>query len=324
VRLLLAAALLALAALAPDPLYADTLVDNVDGFTFTAESRIQRFTGLLIGNDGRVEQLFQRGDRRPLRADYRLDGKGRVLMPGLVDAHADMMALGLTLLGPASDKAKPRPEDRDDALTRAQQFLLERGVTTVTDMGTTIDAWQAYRRAGDMGRLTIRIVGYAASVDDMVLIGGPGPTPWLYDDRLRLGGLRIAFTAPPPPPAGRPTTPALAARARQPAIQLKNLLSRAAIDGFQPRLPRCSKPTSATDAGGSTCRWRPMRRTCRAFRSSASRSPCSHRRPARCRTFPRSPARVHLPSGTASARARREERWIRSARWPRRSRAKRR
>lgn len=229
-RRILAALLLAL----PSPAFADTLVDNVDGYTFTAEGRTQRFTGLLIGNDGRVEQIFQRGDKRPQRADYRLDGKGKVLMPGLVDAHADLMALGLTLLGPASDLARPRPEDRDDALTKAQQFLLERGVTSVTDMGTTIEAWQAYRRAGDFGRLRIRIIGYAASAEDMALIGGPGPTPWLYDDRLRLNGLRIPFTAPPPPAAGsRPTTPAQVAKERQPAIQLKNLLSRASIDGFQ-------------------------------------------------------------------------------------------
>ena len=36
----------------------------------------------------------------------------------------------------------------------------------------------------------------------MVLIGGPGPTPWLYDDRLRLNGLRISFAPPPPAPNG--------------------------------------------------------------------------------------------------------------------------
>jgi len=232
VRLWFAAAFLALAS----PAQADTLVDNVDGFTFTAEGRIQRFTGLLIGDDGRIEQMFQRGDKRPQRVDFRLDGKGRVLMPGLVDAHVDLMALGLTLLGPASDKARPRPEDRDDALTKAQQFLLERGITTATDMGTTIESWQAYRRAGDMGRLAIRILGYAASAEDMALIAGPGPTPWLYDDRLRLNGLRIAYGPQSPPPvARRSLTVAQAEQAaqRQQAIQLKNLLSRAGIDGFQ-------------------------------------------------------------------------------------------
>lgn len=234
-----AAALLILAATTPSLARADTLVDNVDGFTFTAEGRIQRFNGLLIGDDGRVEQLLQRSDKRPARADFRLDGKGRVLMPGLVDAHVDVMALGLALLGPSSDKARPRPEDRDGALAKAQQYLLERGVTTATDMGTSIEAWQTYRRAGDLGRLSLRIVGFAASVDDMVLIGGPGPTPWLYDDRLRLNGLRISFAPPPPAPIARRTLTVAQAQAEQAAhnrqapIQLKNLLSRAAIDGFQ-------------------------------------------------------------------------------------------
>ena len=25
----------------------------------------------------------------------------------------------------------------------------------------------------------------------MLLIGGAGPTPWLYDDRLRMGGVKL-------------------------------------------------------------------------------------------------------------------------------------
>ena len=232
-----AALLLALTTLAPEAAHADTLVDNVEGITLDAAGRVQRFAALLIDDNGRVEQLYQRTDKRPGRADYRLDGKGRVLMPGLVDSHVDLMALGLSLLGPASPGARPRPEDRDAALLKAQQFLAERGVTAVADMGTTIEAWQSYRRAGDLGRLSIRIVAYAEGVDAMVLIAGPGPTPWLYDDRLRLSGLHIAASTPPAAeiPAGpqRPVTSTQVARERQAAIQLKNLLSRAAIDSFQ-------------------------------------------------------------------------------------------
>ena len=45
-----------------------------------------------------------------------------------------------------------------------------------------------FRRAGDAGRLQLRIMSYADSVDAMLLIGGPAPTQWLYDDRLRLNG----------------------------------------------------------------------------------------------------------------------------------------
>jgi hypothetical protein len=43
-------------------------------------------------------------------------------------------------------------------------------------MGTSIEDWQAYRRAGDRNELYIRIMAYAAGVDQMALIAGPGPT----------------------------------------------------------------------------------------------------------------------------------------------------
>ena len=34
-------------------------------------------------------------------------------------------------------------------------------------------------------------MSYAGVSDPMELIGGPGPTPWLYDDRLRLNGVKL-------------------------------------------------------------------------------------------------------------------------------------
>lgn len=228
------AAVASLAAIAiTAPAGADTLIDNVAGLTLAADGRVQRFSGILVDDNGRIQQIFQPGDKQPLRVDYRLDGKGRVLMPGLIDSHLELMRLALSRIAPAAPGARPRPEDRDQALIDIQKPLLERGITTVVDMGTTIEDWQAYRRAGDAGTLSLRIIGYADSVDDMVLIAGPRPTPWLYEDRLRLAGLRISFTLPPPaPPVRRPAraTP----RPVEPSIQLKNLLSRAGIDLFHP------------------------------------------------------------------------------------------
>ena len=77
---------------------ADTLLDNVNGYTLNAQRELVRFGGLLIGNDGRVKQLIRRGDRRPERADYRVDGRGRTLIPGLIDAHGHVMGLGFNAL----------------------------------------------------------------------------------------------------------------------------------------------------------------------------------------------------------------------------------
>lgn len=138
------------------------------------------------------------------------------------------------------DKAvpPPRPEDRDLALAKAQDLLLARGVTAVADMGTTIEDWQSFRRAGDNGSLRIRIMSYAAGTEAMELIGGPGPSPWLYDDRLRMSGVKLYVDGAlgsrgaslKAPYADMPSTKGLRIVGD---TQLKNMMSRAALDKFQ-------------------------------------------------------------------------------------------
>ena len=333
------------------PAWADTLVDNIDGVTMDAKGGLDRFTGLVVGDDGRIKQVLHRGDKRPERPSYKLDGKGQFLIPGMIDSHAHVIGLGfgaLTLdlsdtrslsealakvaayaqahpdrpwiLGrgwnqelwpekrfptaaeldavvgdrpvwltrvdghagwanskalaaagvtaatrdPAGGKIErlapggkpagvlvdtatelvnskvpaPRPEDRDLALLKAQEILLAKGVTAIADMGTTIEDWQAYRRAGDNGALRVRIMAYAAGTDAMSLIAGPAPTPWLYDDKLRLNGVKLYVDGAlgsrgaslKAPYADAPTTKGLRITGD---TQLKNLMSRAALDKFQ-------------------------------------------------------------------------------------------
>ena len=69
----------------------------------------------------------------------------------------------------------PKPSERDIALGEAQKKLLSQGITAIADMGTSIEDWQSYRRAGDSGWLSIRIFGYAAGIDNMVAIAGAAP-----------------------------------------------------------------------------------------------------------------------------------------------------
>jgi predicted amidohydrolase YtcJ len=336
-------------ACAAAPACADTLVDNLDGMTLDAHGNVQHFTGLIIGNDGRITQVLHRGEKRP-RADYAVDAHGRIAIPGFIDAHVHIMDLGFAALtldlkaakslaeaqgriaayaaahadrgwivgrgwdadrwglgrqlsaadldavlpdhpvwlvsadghaGWANSKAlelahisaltrdppgghiergvagkprgvlidsamalvaalipPPRPEDRDLAFANAQSILLKHGITAAADIGTTIEDWQTYRRAGDSGALTLRIMAYAGGVEAMALIGGPGPTPWLYDDRLRLNGVALALDGSlaqhsallKTPYADTPATQGLS---RLSDTQLKNLMSRAAIDHFQ-------------------------------------------------------------------------------------------
>jgi hypothetical protein len=134
---------------------------------------------------------------------------------------------------------RPRAVDQDAALAEAQNILLSHGVTTVTDMGTTLADWQAFRRAGDLGQLKIRIISYASEIDDMATIGGPGPTPWLYDDRLRMVGVKLYLDGAlgsrgawlQQPYADKPGEYGLPLLS---PAQLRNKMTRAAMDGFQP------------------------------------------------------------------------------------------
>lgn len=221
------AALCAMAAflLAPaQPALADTLIDNVNGVTIDEEGAVSRFTGLVFDTDGRIVRVLRGNQKRPKKVDYRIDGQGRTMLPGIIDSHISLIETALGLIGPspasnAADRPPPRAEDMDVALQKTQRWLAARGVTTVADMGTRIEHWQAYRRAGDAGTLYLRIATYAAGGSEMALIGGPGPSPWLYDDRLKMNGLALESAS-----AGGSTLD---------DTRLRNVMSRAAIDGFQ-------------------------------------------------------------------------------------------
>ena len=348
-KLRIVAALLASAIAVPA--HADVLVDNVSGITLDADGKVKRFEALVIDDDGRIAQVIERGQARP-RTDFREDGQGRVMIPGIIDAHGHVMGVGfgaLTLdlsdtnsLEEALDKIRafaaqnearpwilgrgwnqekwglgrfptaqeldravadrpvylarvdghagwantlamqaanitattrspaggriekladgktpsgifvdaaeelmnaavpaPRPVERDLAFAEAQKVLHSHGITAIADMGTTIEDWQAFRRAGDNGSLTLRIMSYAAGPDQMTLIAGSRPSPWLYDDKLRMNGVKLYLDgalgsrgawlkqpyADDPGNTGLPLTAPAA---------LRNILVRAAQGGFQP------------------------------------------------------------------------------------------
>jgi len=329
--------------------HADTLIDNVNGYTLGQDRQIVRFNALLIGDDGRVRQLYARGERRAERPRYRVDGRGRTLIPGLIDAHGHVMGLGFNALqldlsdtnslqeaqakiaayaaanpsprwiigrgwnqerwklgrfptaadidavvpgrpvwlervdghagwanGNALKEAgvtsasksptggriemtgrqpsgifidaamqlvekavpPPLPRAREKAFDNAQEILLRNGITSVADMGTTSEDWMVIRRAGDAGRLNVRILSYASGIDNLLEVAGTGPTPWLYDSKLKMVGVKLYSDG------------ALGSRGawlKQPYkdapgerglgfltdATLKNLMSRAAMDGFQ-------------------------------------------------------------------------------------------
>jgi predicted amidohydrolase YtcJ len=280
-------------ALLGSPARPDTLIDNVNGIEVDAHGKLQHFTALMIDNRGKIEFLIPPGGPMPITA-VKVDGHGKTLLPGLIDAHGHVLGLGLSalqldLVGTASiedlkqqlrayatahpdarwiigrgwnqelwpdkrfpraadldsvvsdrpvwlervdghaavansaamraagvtgqtpaprggriedglfvdaaraliDKAvpPPTPGELDQAMAKAQDILLRYGVTGVGAMSTSLDDWKAMRRAGDAGRLQIRIMAYGEGVDLVHALRKP--TPWMYGDRLRMGGIKF-------------------------------------------------------------------------------------------------------------------------------------
>jgi hypothetical protein len=83
----------------------------------------------------------------------------------------------------------PTPAENDEALAKAQAILLSYGVTSVGSMSTELRGWQAMRRAGEAKRLTVRLMVYADELN--LLTAEAKPTSWLYDDRLRMVGIKF-------------------------------------------------------------------------------------------------------------------------------------
>lgn len=332
---------------------ADALIDNVTGMTLDRQQRVVRFQAMVIDKDGKIVRLVPVGEQPPKRTkknpgpryDWRADMKGRVVLPGMIDAHGHVIGQGIAALtldlsttrsldeakakiaeyaranperpwiigrgwnqevwklgrfptaadldtvvadrpvwmeradghagwansaalkaanitaattAPAGgriekplgvlvdaatsliEKSLPKvsPKDRTAAFLKAQQILLGYGVTAVADMGTTIDDWMTYRRMGDTGALRVRIMSYGAGIENTVAIGGTGPTPWLYDDRLRLEGVKLYADGAlgsrgawlKAPYADAPGQRGLGFLSDD---QLQNLMSRASMDGYQ-------------------------------------------------------------------------------------------
>jgi predicted amidohydrolase YtcJ len=89
--------LLALLALVASPAWPDTLVEHANGIQVDAAGHLEHFTGVLIGDDGKVLHVLRSGDARP-KVSTTIDARGRTLLPGLVDAHGHVVDLGFTAL----------------------------------------------------------------------------------------------------------------------------------------------------------------------------------------------------------------------------------
>ena len=82
------------AALLPAPLLADTLISHVNGIQVGSDGKLQHFNGLLIDDQGKVKEVLNRAEAYKAAKVDVIDGQGRTLMPGFIDAHGHVIELG--------------------------------------------------------------------------------------------------------------------------------------------------------------------------------------------------------------------------------------
>ena len=100
---------------------ADTAIHNVVGYTPTADG-VREFSVLVFAADGKIVATGDETLLAGIPDPDRIDGDGRVMLPGLTDAHAHVYSQGvltvtLNLLGSPSV---------EDAVARIGEFAANR------------------------------------------------------------------------------------------------------------------------------------------------------------------------------------------------------
>src|SRR3954449_13268581 len=93
-KLVLALSALLASTVAP----AEILISNVNGIQVAPDGELQHFGALLIDDNGRVESVIKMPTPRVKRYDQLIDGQGKTLLPGLIDAHGHVLGLGFGAL----------------------------------------------------------------------------------------------------------------------------------------------------------------------------------------------------------------------------------
>lgn len=167
--------LLALAAMAAVHAHAaPTLVESVQGYTLQND-KIASFSGLVF-DQGKV---LETGDAATLRAKYpdakRIDGQGKTLLPGLIDAHGHVFRLGfktteISLSGTKSLQ-EAQGQIRDYAQKNPQrQWLLGYGWNQVNwKLGRFPTAAELDAAVSDRPVRLVRVDGHAAWLNTKAL-----------------------------------------------------------------------------------------------------------------------------------------------------------
>ena len=179
--------LLALLALAPAVQAADLLVDNVNGYTLDSHGKLQRFQALLVDH-GKVVATGSHAELASRAGDAKvIDGHGKTLLPGLIDAHGHVLELGyarnsVDLVGTKS---------LDEALAKVKAYAAAHpGAKWILGSGWNQEIWK-------LGRFPTAKELDAAVADRPVWLSRvDGHAGWANSAAIKLAGVDKASKDP--------------------------------------------------------------------------------------------------------------------------------
>ena len=78
--------------------FADTtLITDLNGYTLNSDRDLVQFSALQFTND-KVDRTYTNDDELPSNIDNVINGNGRTLIPGLIDAHGHVGSYGFSML----------------------------------------------------------------------------------------------------------------------------------------------------------------------------------------------------------------------------------
>lgn len=108
-----------------------TLLSNINGYTLNGSGQLTQFSAIQFTDD-KIDKLFSVKDVLPTKNIKVIDGNGKTLLPGLIDAHGHVLSYGLSLMqvdlnGVSSEQAAVQRAIDFQQNNTDSQWLLGRG-----------------------------------------------------------------------------------------------------------------------------------------------------------------------------------------------------
>jgi predicted amidohydrolase YtcJ len=177
---------LILATLSPALVFAETtLIKNVQGYTIDG-NKLSNFAAIQFTDD-KIDKLYSASDKLPTKNLTVIDGKGKTLIPGLIDAHGHILSYGLSLL--RADLVNSSSEQ--DAISRTLAYAkANAGLTWIQGRGWNQTQWpsNAFPSAKSLDKIIPDQPVWLKRVD--------GHAGWANSKAMALAGITKATLSP--------------------------------------------------------------------------------------------------------------------------------